>query len=79
MMAEVSGHLSEHVNITNFFMIVKSTLYMVTKSHPKAETLLNIINVFCSENLTLFMITSIHSIRKTTKNRNSKTRREVGR
>ena len=66
-MAEVSGHLSEHVNIINVFPDVNSILCTVTNIYPKARILLKFFNVFLSENAALFMEMSISSIRKFTK------------
>ena len=66
-MVEVSGHLSEHVNIINVFPDVNSILCTVTNIYPKARILLKLFNVFLSENAALFMEMSISSIRKFTK------------
>ena len=66
-MADVSGHLSEHVNIINVFPDVKSILCTVTSIYLKARILLKCFNVFLSENAALFMEISISSIRKFTK------------
>ena len=69
-MAEVSRHTSEPVNAINIFHNVNSILYT---AHPMmAKILLKVINVFRGECLALFTVTSI---RKSTKNRNSETRR----
>ena len=67
ILAEVSGHLSEHVNIINVFPDVNSILCTVTNIYPKARILLKFFNVFLSENAALFMEMSISSIRKFTK------------
>ena len=72
-MVEVSGPISKHVNAINVFHYVNSILYTLTNIHPKAGILPKVSNVFRSENLALFTVTSIHNIRKSTKNRNSKT------
>ena len=72
-MAEVSGHISEHVMLSIFCNDINSILYTVTNIHPKNRILLKFSNMFCSENLALFKVTSIHSTRKCMKNRNSET------
>ena len=74
IMAEVSEHISEHVNVINIFRDANSILQKITNIHPKVGILLKVINVFHSENKALFTVTSIHSIQKSTKNRNSETR-----
>ena len=74
IMAEVSGHISEHVNVINIFRDANFILHKLTNIHPKVGILLKVINVFHSENKALFKVTSIHSTQKSTKNRNSETR-----
>ena len=51
IMAEVSRHVSEYVYVINGFHDVNSTLYIITKIHPKAGILLKVVNVFRSETL----------------------------
>ena len=59
-MGEVSGHISEHVNV---FHNVNSILYMISNIYPRArDVLLEFISVFCDENVALFTVTGIHSI-----------------
>ena len=43
-MAEVSGHISEHVNVINVFHAVISILYTLSNIHPKTEILLKVRN-----------------------------------
>ena len=45
-MAELSRHISEHVNVINVFHDVNSILYTVTNTHPDT----GIIPRFCSAN-----------------------------
>ena len=59
-MAEVSGYISEHVNVIDVFLDVNSILYTVTNIHPKAGISLKLIDVFHSENFALFTVTNIH-------------------
>ena len=66
IMADVSGHTSEHVNLVNIFLDVTS--------YSMAGILLKVINVFRGEDSALFTVTRIRSILKSTKNRNSETR-----
>ena len=40
IMGEVSGHISEHVNVINVFPDINAMLYTLAKIHPKAEILL---------------------------------------
>ena len=71
-MAEVSGHTSKDVNVTNVFHDVNSilcTAYLVARHLPK------VINVSHVENLDLLTVTSIHSIRK---NRKRETLKQSG-
>ena len=74
IMTEVSQHIREHMNASNVFHDVNSTLYTMTSINTKARILLKVSNVFRSKDLVLFTVTSIHSIRKSTKNRNAETR-----
>ena len=60
VMAEVSRHISVHVNVINVFHDVNSVLHTVTSIHPKVDILLKVSNPFCSEELALFTVTSIH-------------------
>ena len=39
-MGEVSGHISEYVNVISVFPDINSILYTLAKIHPKAEILL---------------------------------------
>ena len=68
IMAEVSGHTSKDVNVTNVNSIL-CTAYLVAKH------LLKVINVSHRENLDLLTVTSIHSIRK---NRKRETPKQSG-
>ena len=65
IMAEVSGHTSKDVNVTNVNLIL-CTAYLV------ARHLLKVINVSHRENLDLLTVTSIHSIRKNRKRQTPK-------
>ena len=63
-MAEVIGHINEHVNVIDVFHDVNSILHTVTNIHTKARILLKVFNLFHSDNFALFKVTSIHSVRK---------------
>ena len=68
IMAEVSGHISQHVNVINVFYGVNLILYMVTSIYPNAGILLECYQYFfCSENLALFALTTIHNLHKSQK------------
>ena len=67
IIAEVSGHISKHVNIIKVFHDGNSKPKLVTNIHLKTRILLKVVNVFRSDNLTLFMVAGIHSIQKCTK------------
>ena len=72
IIAEVSGYMSECVNVINVFHGVNLILYAVTNTYPKAGVLLECYQYFCSKNLALFTLSSIHSIQKSTKTENQK-------
>ena len=74
LMAEVSGHISEHVNV---FHDVTSTLYTITNIYLKADILLNAINILHSDNLALFFLTTIHSIQNSTKTETLKQQSQI--
>ena len=42
-MAEVSEHISEHVNVINIFRDANSILHKITNIHPKVGILLKVI------------------------------------
>ena len=67
-MAEVNGHISEHVKLSIFYHDVNSILRTMTNIHPKTDILLKFSNIFRSENLVLFKVTtSIHRVWKSIK------------
>ena len=61
IIAEVSRHTSDHVNVINIFYDITSILH---RAHGILGVLLKTINVFCGENLALFTVISIHNTRK---------------
>ena len=73
-MAEVIGHINEHVNVIDVFHDVNSILHTVTNIHTKARILLKVFNLFHSDNFALFKVTSIHSVRKSTRKTRRKTK-----
>ena len=75
-MAEVIGHINEHVNVIDVFHDVNSILHTVTNIHTKARILLKVFNLFHSDNFALFKVTSIHSVRKSTRKTKNPTKQE---
>ena len=56
IIAEVSRHTSDHVNVINIFYDINSILH---RAHGILGVLLKTINVFCGENLALLTVISI--------------------
>ena len=68
-MSEVSGYLSERVNLINVFHGVNLISYTVTSIYPRAKILLECYKCFFSENLALFTCYQHPKHRKEHKNR----------
>ena len=73
--AEVSGYLSERVNLINVFHGVNLISYTVTSIYPRAKILLERYQCFFSENLALFTRYQHPKHPKEHKNRISETTR----
>ena len=56
VMTEVSGHISELVNVITVFHHANSDLYTITNIYPKAGMSQKAIAVFQSENVALFTV-----------------------
>ena len=78
IMAEVSGHISEHLHFIRFFHDVDSILYMLTDIHTKARILLKDFNVFRSENLALYTVTAFIASEKVQKTETEKQKEKHG-